>query len=148
MKPKQPRPPDDARQHACQIIYWRCWRLRRSISRSIASRSICERSSNLSSTSSMRASVPTSTLIKRLSEYLAVDTFCCLLSLDRLDFLCIATFIQTPSPNRIKAAYLAASAASNLCSFRQMMPCVVRAAIYLFIERYRGSRLLGASPTI
>ena len=40
-----------------------------------------------------------STLKKRLSEY------CCLLSLDRLDFSGIAVFLtQTPSPNRTKAA--------------------------------------------
>src|SRR4029077_1656994 len=62
----------------------------------MASRSICERSSNLSSTSSMRASVPRSTLIKRLSEYLDVSAIRCL-----VDLLGIAVrFTQTPSPHQ------------------------------------------------
>jgi hypothetical protein len=38
----------------------------------------CERSSNFSSTLSTRASVPRSTLIKRLSEYLDVGAIRCL----------------------------------------------------------------------
>jgi hypothetical protein len=68
-------------------------------SQSIASRSICERSSNLCSTLSTRASVPRSTLIKRLSEYLDVGAIRC------LAFLGIAVFLtQAPSPNRKKPA--------------------------------------------
>jgi hypothetical protein len=66
----------------------------RSISRSIASRSMCERSSNLSSTSSTRARVPTSIRKKRLSENLDPDVICRL-----LDFLGIAVlFTQMRSP--------------------------------------------------
>src|SRR6516164_6897410 len=74
----------------------------------MASRNICVRPSNLSNKPSTRASVPTSSLTKTFSEYLAIDL---------LDFLGIA----------VSTAELAVSPYLHVCYFRRSTPCAATA---------------------
>jgi hypothetical protein len=101
----------------------------------MASRSICERSSNLSSTLSARASVPTSTRKKRASEYLGVGAVCRL-----LDVLGIAVRFTQPPLYTGKAAKGAAFRSPYCCLLRQRLPGAVIAG-----TRNPGQQIRAAS---